>query len=171
MESDLIVVAKILRPRGLRGELVSELLTDFPDRFDELDEVFVVDENEKRSVLSIEDHWFQKNRVILKFKGIDSIEAADPLRNSMVCIPESDAVDLEEEVYFDWDLEGCRVENQEGELLGEVSGVYRAGENINLVVKGTGKEYLIPFVTAITVDVDIENKLIRVDPPDGLLDF
>ncbi|MCB1023758.1 MAG: 16S rRNA processing protein RimM [Acidobacteria bacterium] len=171
MESDLITVARILRPRGLRGELVAELLTDFPDRFDELESVFVVNENNKSSVATIEDHWFQKNRVILKFKGIDSIEEADPLRNSMICIPESDAVELEEETYFDWDLEGCRVENLKGESLGEVSAVYRAGENINLVVQGEAKEYLIPFVFAITTDVDIENKLIKVDPPEGLLDF
>ncbi|MEZ5347077.1 MAG: ribosome maturation factor RimM [Pyrinomonadaceae bacterium] len=171
MESELVAVARILKTRGLRGELSSELLTDFPERFEELDEVFIVGENGKTAEARIENYWFQKDRVILKFEGIDSIEAAEPFRNLTVCIPESEAVELEDEEYFDWDLEGCRVETLGGEHLGQVTGVYRAGENENLVVKGDKKDYLIPFVAAITVEIDIENKLIKVDPPDGLLDF
>ena len=81
MNEDLITIAKTVKTRGLRGELVADLLTDFPERFDDLEKVFAIDENGKKAELQIEKFWFQNNRVILKFKEIDSIEAAEEWRN------------------------------------------------------------------------------------------
>ena len=171
MTSDLIAVARITKTRGLRGEVVADILTDFPERFDNLERVFAVSKTGEISEMTLENHWFQKDRVILKFKDVNSIEAGELLKNLTISVPESEVVELEADSYFDWDLEGLRVETVEGENLGVVKEIYRAGENKNLVVKGAEKEYLIPFVKAICIEVDIENKRILVDPPDGLLDF
>jgi 16S rRNA processing protein RimM len=106
----------------------------------------------------------------LKFAGYDSIEAGETLRDAEICVPESDAVELEDSEYFDWQLEGCKVETIEGESLGEVVELMRTGGTELLVVRGD-KEYLIPFANSICVEVDIEKKVIRVDPPEGLLEF
>jgi len=167
---DLVAVARIVRPRGIKGELVAELLTDFPDRFDGLETVSGVMPSGETLSLKIEDHWFQNGRVVLKFAGYDTIEAGETLRNTEICVPESDAVELDDDEYFDWQLEGCRVETIGGETIGEVSEVMRPGGTELLVVKGD-KDHLIPFANAICVEVDIENKLIRIDPPEGLLEF
>ena len=167
---DLVAIARIVRPRGIKGELVADLLTDFPDRFDGLEAVSGVTPSGDTLSLKIEDHWFQNGRVVLKFDGYDTIEAGETLRDTEICIPESDAVELEDDEYFDWQLEGCRVETIGGETIGEVSEIMRPGGTEVLVVKGD-KDYLIPFANAICVDVDIENKLIRIDPPEGLLEF
>ncbi len=168
---DLVTIAKIAKPRGLKGELVADLLTDFPQRFDGLVDVASVTPDGERRELKIEKTWFQNGRVVLKFEGIDSIEDAEMLRNAEICVPEADAVELESDEYFDWQLEGCDVESVGGSQLGKVRKVMRTGGTENLVVEGGEKEYLIPFAKTICVEVDIENKLIRVDAPEGLLEF
>ena len=168
---ELVAVARVVRTRGLKGEVVAEILTDFPERFDLLDWVTAVRESGERLDLKIEKFWFQNGRVILKFDGLDTIESGETLRNVEICVPESEAVELEEGEYFDWELAGCKVETINGEVIGEVRELMRTGGTELLVVAGETKEYLIPFANAICVEVDIENKLIRVDPPEGLLEF
>lgn len=167
---ELISIAKIARTRGLKGEVVADVLTDFPERFEELETVIAVRENGEREGLKIEKFWFQNDRVVLKFAGIDSIEKAETLRNSEICVPESEAVELESDEYFDWQLAGCKVETVDGESVGTVREVMRTGGTELLVVEGV-KEFLIPFANAICVEVDIENRLIKIDPPEGLLEF
>lgn len=168
---ELVAVARIVRTRGLKGEVVAEILTDFPERFELLDAVTAVRESGEQLELKIEKFWFQNGRVILKFEGYDSIESGEMLRNVEICVPESDAVELDEGEYFDWELAGCKVETISGEAIGEVRELMRTGGTELLVVAGETKEYLIPFANAICVEVDIENKLIKIDPPDGLLEF
>lgn len=171
MNADLVAIARIVRTRGLKGEVVANILTDFPQRFESLVKVIAVRDNGERLELKIEDSWFQNGRVILKFAGIDTVESGEKLRNVEVCVPETEAVELEEDEYFDWQLAGCKVETISGEAIGEVRELMRTGGTDLLVVAGKTKEYLIPFANAICVAVDIENKLIKVDLPEGLLDF
>lgn len=174
MNDDLVVIAKLLRTRGLRGELVAEILTDFPERFDGLKNVVGIFPNGKRENLEIEKFWFQKDRIILKFKGFETIEKAEALRNVEICVPETEAVELGDDEFFDWEIEGCEVETIEGEKIGQVREIMRTKGSENLVVTSAvdeKKDFLIPFVSAICVEVDIENKLIKADLPDGLLEF
>lgn len=171
MNEELVAVAKIAKSRGLRGELVADVLTDFPERFDGLKTVIALLPNGTRRELKIERFWFQKGRIVFKFAGFDSIETAETLRGAEVCIPESEAVELEEDEFFDWELEGCEVETLEGEKIGRVKELMRTGGTEILVVAGAEKEYLIPFAETICTEVDVENKLIKIDAPEGLLDF
>ncbi|HEX8398066.1 MAG TPA: ribosome maturation factor RimM [Pyrinomonadaceae bacterium] len=174
MNEELVAIAKLTRTRGLRGELVADVLTDFPERFEETETVLAIKPNGERAELKLEKHWFQKDRVVLKFVGIDSIEAAEEFINSEICVPESEAVELEEDEFFDWQLAGCRVETINGERIGTVREVMRTGGTEILVVDSeadAGKDFLIPFANDICVEADVENKLIRVDLPEGLLEF
>lgn len=171
MNKELVTIAKITKTRGLRGEVVADILTDFPERFELLDTVFIVKPNGETLETKLETFWFQKERVILKFKDFNQIETAESLRNCEVCVPENEAVALEEDEFYDWELQDCQVETIEGEKLGIVKELLRTGGTEVLIVQGEAKEYLIPFAETICVDVDVENKLIRVDAPEGLLDF
>jgi len=168
---DLVAIAKIVRPRGLRGEVVADVLTDFPERFDGLKDVTLLSPDKGSEGLKIENFWFQNNRVVLKFEGIDRVEDAERLRDAEVCIPEAEAVELEEDEFFDWQLQGCSVETPDGETIGEVREVMRTGGTEILVVENVDREYLIPFAGTICTEVDVENKVIRIDPPEGLLEF
>ncbi|MEZ5306080.1 MAG: ribosome maturation factor RimM [Pyrinomonadaceae bacterium] len=167
---ELIAIAKIVKPKGLRGECVAEILTDFPERFENLDEVWLLQPNGKRR-LKLENFGFQNQRIVLKFESVDSMDDAEAIRGAEVCIDDSEAVELEDDEFYDWDLEGCLVEDSNHGEIGVVTGVFRAGENINLIVKGDKKEHMIPFVSAICVEVDTEGKRITTELPEGLLDF
>jgi 16S rRNA processing protein RimM len=167
---DLVAIAKIAKPRGLKGELVADILTDFPERFDGLEGVTAVMPDASTRELSIEDHWPQGGRMVLKFVGVDSVESAENLRNAEICIGESEAIGLEDGEFYDWQLEGCEVKTVDGHVIGNVRGLMRTGATEILIIDGD-KEYLVPFATSICTEVDIKNKLIVIDPPEGLLEF
>jgi 16S rRNA processing protein RimM len=171
-EEELVAVARAVKTRGLRGEVVAELLTDFPERFEGLENLIAVAPDGSRTTLALEEHWFHGDRIVLKFAGYDSIEAASKLVGHEFAVPETERVELEEDEFYDWELAGCRVETVNGEQLGTVREVMRTGGVEMLVVEGeAGREYLIPMAEDICVHVDIENKLVRVDPPEGLLEM
>ncbi len=169
--TDLVAIARVSKTRGLRGETTAEILTDFPERFGATKSVVAVLPDGARRDLKIENFRFQKGKILLKFVGVDSIEAGETLRNAEICIPETEAVALEDGEFFDWELETCAVETIAGEKLGVVKELMRTGGTEILVVQGADKEYLIPFAETICVDVDIDGKLIKVDAPEGLLEF
>ena len=171
MREDLVAIARLSKPRGLRGEIIADILTNFPERFENLKTVLLVRPNGETAEIEIEKFWFQKNRIVFKFANFDSIEAAETLRNCEICIAETEAVELEADEFFDWELEGCVVETIAGERIGIVKELMRTGGTEILVVAGEQKEYLIPFAETICTSVDVENKLIKVDAPEGLLDF
>ena len=171
MNSELVAIARIVKPHGLRGETVAEILTDFPGRFEDLETVIALFPDGKKTDLNIENFRFQNKRVLLKFKEIGSIDEAETLRGAEICVPEAEAVALEDDEFYDWQLQDCAVETIEGERLGIVKELMRTGATEILVVAGEEKEFLIPFAETICTEIDIENKLIRVDAPEGLLDF
>src|SRR5215472_10448893 len=166
-----VSVARIARTRGLRGELVADLLTDFPGRFAQLDSVLAIKPTGEREQLTIEEHWFQGNRIILKFVEYDSIEAAKSLVGCDLVVPENQRVELSQGQFYDWELGNCLVENTAGEKLGRVREVMRTGGVDMLVVENDqGREMLIPMAAEICIEIDVSTKTIRVDPPEGLLD-
>lgn len=168
---ELVAIARIAKPRGLRGEVIGDLLTDFPDRFDGLKDVNAILPSGERRLLKIEDVWFQKERIVLKFDGVDSVEAAEELRNAEICVDEADAVALEDGEFFDWQVEGCEVSTANGDQIGIVRELMRTGGTEILVIDGARRELLVPFAESICIEVDIENKRIVIDPPEGLLEF
>ena len=169
---ELIAVARIVKTRGVRGEVAAHLLTDFPERFDGLEEVFATDAAGGREMLAIEKSWLHGGRVILKFAGYDSPEAAQVLVGRELAVPEADAVELEADEFYDWQLIDCRVETIDGREVGRVGEVLHTGAAPVLVVKDAAtREHLIPLAASICVEIDVAAKLIRVDPPEGLLEI
>ncbi|MEJ2110197.1 MAG: ribosome maturation factor RimM [Acidobacteriota bacterium] len=166
-----ITIARIVRTRGNRGEVVVESLTDFPDRFDELEEVLLEFENRDLGKIQLDFTWEHKGRRVLKFKGIDSIDSAQKLVDCLVQVPKDEAVELPEGTYFDHDLIGCTVEDSNEKTLGVVDSILRISGNNQLVVKNKNKEFLIPAVGSICKQISIEKQRIIVDPPEGLMDL
>jgi len=169
--SDLVIIARAVRPRGLKGEIVAELLTDFPDRFEDVEELVLVSPKGERQAGRLEDFWFQNDRVVLKLAGYDDVEAAKELVGFELAVPESERVLLPEDHYYDWELEGCTVKVGD-ESIGKVASVIKTGgAEILVIVDEGGKERLIPFADSIVVEIDAAGKTIVVDPPEGLLDL
>ena len=172
MADDLVVIARVARTRGLRGEVVADLYTDFPERFEGLEQVVAIAPDSSRRSLQIEEHWFHGNRIVFKFAGYDSIDAAKDLAGYQLAVPASERIELPEDHFYEWELADCRVEALDGKVIGQVREVMHTGGVEILVVAGNeGREFLIPMAHDICVEIDIEDKLIRVDPPEGLLDL
>src|SRR5213593_2803225 len=92
--NDLIVVAHIAKTRGLRGEVVADLLTDFPDRFENLESLTGISAEGSQRSLQIEEHWFHGNRLVFKFEGFDSIDEAKELVGYDLAIPSHERIEL-----------------------------------------------------------------------------
>jgi 16S rRNA processing protein RimM len=169
--SDLVLIARAVKTHGLKGEVVAELLTDFPERFEDLAEVVLVSPGGEQQTGNIEDFWFQKDRVVLKLGGYDDVDAAKGLIGYEFGVPESDRVRLEEDEFYDWELEGCTVKVGD-ESIGQVRSVMKTGGADVLVIGDeAGKERLVPLAAPIVVKIDPAAKTIVVDPPEGLLDL
>jgi 16S rRNA processing protein RimM len=170
---ELVAVARVAKARGVRGEVAAEVLTDFPERFEGLEDLIAVARTGERRRLRLEGHWFHAGRVILKFEGYDTPEAASELAGTELAVPEAEAVELEEGEFYDWQLVGCRVETVEGAAVGSVTEVHHYGGDAPVLAirDEGGREHLVPFAESICVEVDVDAKLIRVDAPEGLLEF
>lgn len=172
-EEPLVAVAHAVKTRGLKGEIVADLLTDFPERFADLSQLIVVARDGQRSVVQLENYWFHQARVILKLAGYDTVEAANPFVGCDFAVPESRRVQLPEGQFYDWELEDCVVETTTGEQIGRVRDVLRVGGGVEMLVVENAQEHehLIPMVETIVVDIDKAGKRIRIDPPQGLLEL
>lgn len=170
---ELVAVAKVAKARGVKGEVACDLLTDFPERFEGLEELIAVFPGGRRERLKLEGHWLHGDRVVLKLEGFDSPEEASALAGCELAVPESEAVELEEGEFYDWQLQGCRVETVEGREVGTVREVLHTGGEapVLVILDGGNRENLVPLAESICVEIDVDRKLIRVDPPDELLEF
>lgn len=169
--SELVVIARAVRPRGLKGEIVAQLLTDFPERFEDLEELVLVSPGGERKVGRLESYWFQNDRIVLKLVGYDDVDTAKELVGCQFALPESERVPLPADHYYDWELEGCTVKIG-SESIGKVQSVIKTGgAEILAITDDNGRERLIPLVDSIVVEIDAVGKTIVVDPPEGLLDL
>jgi 16S rRNA processing protein RimM len=169
------ILARLVRPQGRHGEILADLLTDFPERFRDRKRLFLV-ASETSSIhareISLENHWLHKGRIVLKFAGIDSINDADTLRGLLVAISANDRAALTDGSVYIGDLIGCQVVdlNAGSITVGVVTDLDR--ESVLLAVKTPeGGEALIPFAEAYLVNMDLAAKRIEMRLPEGLLEI
>jgi 16S rRNA processing protein RimM len=167
-----VVIARIAKARGIRGEVACDVETDFPERFESLEMANVWMADGTRLALRVEGHWFHKGRVVLKFEGYDTMTAAETLVGGRLMIPEADALELEEGEFYEYEVVGSEVVTIDGRRLGSVTRLMRTGGTDLLVINGEGeREHLIPFADDICTEVDVKAKRITVNPPQGLLEL
>jgi 16S rRNA processing protein RimM len=173
-ERDFVLLAHLIRTQGRHGELIAEILTDFPERFSELLHVWLLppDANAAPREAEIERHWPHKGRIVLKFAGIDSISSATALSGWHVAIPRELRVPLADDAIYIADLIGCHVIDEAAGAvdLGPVLGVERGagGAPDLLVVQHGGDELLIPFAKAFIVQINLAAQVLRMRLPAGL---
>lgn len=160
--SDWVSIAVLGRTRGIRGELTATALSDKPDRYSLLRSVRV-----GTASLEVEKVWFHDGTLIFKFAGIDSINAAEPLRGAEVQVPLAERVALDEGEFFHSDLVGCELRDRAtGQPLGKVTGVQEYGGPVLLEIDGG--RMLVPFVKAICTNIRPAEGFIEADLPEGL---
>ena len=163
-----------MKPQGRRGEVAVDVLTDFPERFADRRELSALFRDGARRALRVENIWPHKGRLVMKFAGLESIDAAEQLVGCELQIPQSERAPLETGSAYAHDLIGCRllaVENEGQERqVGVVSGLqFGAGEAPLLLVDEGERELMIPFAEAYMEQLDLEHRLIRMRLPEGML--
>jgi 16S rRNA processing protein RimM len=167
-----LVVGRIVRPHGLRGEVVVDVRTDEPDRRYVVGTVLATDPT-TAGPLTIEAVRPHQGRLLVTFGGVPDRDAADNLRGVLLCV-DSDAVGEPEDPdeFHDQQLIGLRAESPVGEPIGEVVAVEHAPASDLLVVRRPdGRDALVPFVRAIVPEVDVAGGRVVLTPPDGLFDL
>ena len=187
-------VARIVRPRGNKGEVLAELFTDFPERLSSFKQIYLRSGQAQPQATGLLHFWVDRNHPehgIFQFAGCTSIDSAEKLRGMDVLIPMADRMELPAGKYFISDLMGCTVfELPEGvaklaspacaaeeapRVLGTVRDVFFPGEGVAgtplLQVEAAAGEVLIPLAEEICVKIDVAARRIEVRLPEGLTDL
>lgn len=162
-------IGLIAKTHGVRGEVKVHPTTDDPKRFDDLEEV-LLDTGKDLIRLEIQAVKYFKNYVILKFKGIDDINEIEKYKGKDLLITKENAVPLEDNEFFIHDLIGLDVVTEDGEKLGILNDILSTKANdIFQVKREDGKEILIPSIKDCILDIDLDQKKIRVHLLEGLI--
>ena len=162
-------IGQIVNTFGIKGIVKVVPFTDDITRFDNLKKVYIKTKKGKKEY-NIEEVKYHKNMVLLKFKGIENPEDAALLKNAYLLVDRKDAVPLPKNSYYIVDLLGLEVYTEEGVLLGILEDIYNTGSNDIYVVKDEkGKQILLPAISDVIKNIDIENKKITVHLLNGLI--
>ena len=170
---DLVVIGEVTRPHGVRGTVRVRLETDRPERFDRLRECVLWDPaSDARTPAHIRSVQRQgADAVLLSLAGYDSPEAARVLVGRLIALPRAQALPAPPGHAYPWQLAGCRVELEDGRVVGELTRVEPSPAQDLWVVRGPEREHLIPAVPEIIWEVDLEARRVVIKPPEGLLDL
>jgi len=169
MAEKYIRIGKILNTQGNRGALRVLPLTDYPERFQKMARV-QVSINDQLRELSIEDSFFHKKYIIIKFKEIQDMNAAGALKGGFLVVSRAELVPLPEDSYYIFDLIGIEVFDSDGRRLGIMTDIIQTGSNDVYVVETEARPLLIPALKQVVKEIDLDGRRIVVQIPEGLDD-
>jgi 16S rRNA processing protein RimM len=161
-----VLVAKIIKPHGIHGEVVLESWTDVEGRLENTPAFLLMDHGELLREVTVESRRFIMGRPVFKFEGVSNRSEAELLRNLELAIPENQLGKLPPNQFFVFHLVGMKVVMKDGREAGIVKNVLHTGGG-DLLELENGE--LVPFVDEICLDVDLEKRQIVIDPPSGLI--
>lgn len=160
-----MAVGRVVRPHGVRGELLVDTLTDFPAHLAEVDTVYLGDVADPHPLESARVH---RHQLILRLGDCFDRDCADKYRQQLVQIKTEAAAPLPPGRYYHHQLIGCRVVSDTGEELGELVGILETGANDVYVVSGAEGELLLPAISTVILDIDIDAQRLTAHLIDGL---
>lgn len=164
--ADMVLIGRVVKPQGRRGEVVVEPFSDRPDRFGSLRRAFVAGEDGSPREVRVKSSWPHKGRFVLKIEGVDSIDDAETLRGRELRIGEDELEALPEGSFYHHQIAGLRVEDEQGSALGVVDAVMETGAAAPvLVIRGADGEMLVPFASRFVRAVDLQrSRIVLVRP-------
>jgi 16S rRNA processing protein RimM len=172
---DTVVVGRIGRPHGVRGEVTVEVRTDDPDLRFVPGASFLTDPPARGPLTVTGVHW-HSGTLLLRLAGpdgqpLDSREAAETVRDTELLVDVADLPPLEDGSYYDHQLVGLTARTSDGTVLGEVTAVRHEAQDLLVIRRPEGGEVLLPFVAALVPTVDVAGGFLVADPPEGLLEL
>jgi 16S rRNA processing protein RimM len=170
-QTEFVTIAKVIASQGRRGEVAAVLLTSFPERFAERERLYALSaDGKQRRELHLEDHWFHKGKVVLKFSGVGEISQAEELIGSEIQVRREERADLENGSVYVSDLVGCAVFDS-GREIGQVHDVqFGAGEAPLLMIKGAA-DYMVPLAAEYIEKMSPGEKRLDMKLPAGMLEL
>ncbi|WP_251549129.1 ribosome maturation factor RimM [Neobacillus muris] len=165
-------VGKIVNTHGVKGEVRVISKTDFPEqRYQKGNKLFLfLPKSQTPIELIVKSHRTHKNFDLLVFEGYENINEVEKFKEGILKVPESQLTDLEEDEFYFHEIIGCRVETAAGEEIGKITEILTPGANDVWVVKDLhGKEILIPYIQEVVKKVNVQDKLVIIEPMEGLL--
>lgn len=169
MQPKYLVVARLIKPHGLQGEIDAISLTDFPERFTEGLTLYPSPPAAGTSSLTIEKVDFKPKGLLVKFAEANTREEAQELCGRDLLVPVEEAAQLDEDAFWVHDIVDMEVYTVDGQFLGRVAEVLRTGSNDVYLVKNE-KEYLIPATKEVVKEISIQDRKITIEPIPGLLE-
>lgn len=172
---DLVIVGRVRRPHGIRGELLIEVITDEPDAVYAsgrrvLADPLANEQREDQVSLTIEHVRPFKDGLLVIFREIQDRTAAERWNGRFLMVPEEELSPPGEGEVYVHELPGMTVQLTSGEVIGTVAEVFEVPQGLLLEVSRESGSVLVPFADDIVVEVDREHRLVRIDPPEGLLE-
>jgi 16S rRNA processing protein RimM len=168
---EFVTLARVRKTQGRHGEVAVEVHSDVPDRFRPGLRVFALVQDNSRRELRIEELWPHKDFLVLKFEGIDSISDAEALIGCELQVPSSERAQLESGWNYVSDLIGCIVFDS-GREIGKIEDVqFGTGEAPLLIVVAGNERYEIPYAQAYLQSVDLAQKQVQMQLPEGMLEL
>lgn len=176
-------LAHIRHPQGRKGEVFADILTDFPEKFAQRRQLWLLHEGVTRAgdsfpprPVQLKTHWLHKGGVVLHFEGVESISDAEKLAHLIVAIPREQRAPLAEGEIYISDLVGCILADVANPdlpaVVGEIQDVDRSlGPVPILMVRGASGEILVPFAKDYLRKIDLEAKRVEMALPEGLADL
>ena len=162
--NDFITIGVIIAPHGVRGDLRIMPQTDFPERFMHMDACFIVGKE-----YHVSSARFHKQFVLASFKEIPDRNTAELFGKKEIQVRREDLVELPEGRYYIFDIIGLEVQDTKGNVLGTVTDVLQPGANDVYVVSKDGEpDQLFAAIEDVVKDIDVENNLMIVDPPEWI---
>ncbi len=169
MKQQYFEIGQIVNTFGIKGVVKVNPFTDDISQFEKMDTI-LVEKKGNLQEMQIEEVKYSKNQVLLKLKGIETIEEAEKYRNCYLKLPREKAKKIPEGTYFIADLIGLEVVTDEGELLGKVDDIYNSGANDIYVIKDElGKQILLPAIKEVIKEINLEQEKITVHLLNGLI--
>ena len=169
-EDDLLLVGRVARAHGNRGQVIVNLDTDFAEERFRVGAALHVGEGHDPPRRTIREVRFHQGRPIIALEGVETMNDAEALAGAPLRMRASELAPLPADTFYRHDLVGCEVHRVDGTRLGRVTAVDGPMERSHLVVEGVRGELLIPLAADICVRIDPAARRIVVDPPEGLLE-
>jgi len=167
-EPVFVVMGKLRKPHGVRGEMVMTVLTEFPELLNNGQNVYLGEEFQEMTIRSVRPH---RDDLLIAFEEISDRDEVGYYRNTMLFMKEGEFPELPEDEYYLHDLVGMEVVTDTGQSLGELKEILVTGANdVYLVQKDQGREILIPAIEEVVLDIDFDQGMILIRPLPGLLE-
>jgi 16S rRNA processing protein RimM len=167
-ESDFVVIGLLKRAHGVKGEICVQPVSDVPERLKGLERVLMRHEGNTKEIL-VERVRGEGGKFFLKIRGVDDRTAAETLAGAELGVKRKDVYPVPEGTYYVFDLIGCKVVGESERYVGTIRDVLKTPANDVFAVETAAGEILIPMVLSVVKEIDLDNKVVKIEEIEGLL--